>query len=216
MNHPTETSSMSTQNSSAEPWPQDAAPERWVAALFEKMLRMWGNRFLDQWRDTDLAGVKIEWGKGLRKLSNAELKSGVDALMTLKFAPTLPEFYGLCKQMRLHEMPRSDALTDQTRADVHIVGEQMAKMRGTMAPLTQPREITAEWAYRTLMRGESASGKPLPYEVVRCASDAITSSAGRRVVEECTDPELKAEYETIRSEIVRAYRAANKPLWETP
>src|SRR6185312_2305479 len=102
MNHPTETSSMSTQNSSAEPWPQDAAPERWVAALFEKMLRMWGNRFLDQWRDTDLAGVKIEWGKGLRKLSNAELKSGVDALMTLKFAPTLPEFYGLCKQMRLH------------------------------------------------------------------------------------------------------------------
>jgi hypothetical protein len=66
------------------------------------------------------------------------------------------------------------------------------------------------------MRGESASGKPLPYEIVRCASDAITSSAGRRVVDECEDAELKGEYQTIRDEIVRAYRAANKPLWETP
>jgi hypothetical protein len=92
----------------------------------------------------------------------------------------------------------------------------MAKMRAIMAPLMQPREITAEWAYTVLMRGESASGKPLPYEVVRCASDAITSSAGRRVVDECTDPELQGEYRLIRDEIIRAYRASNKPLWETP
>jgi hypothetical protein len=207
---------MGTSSSSAEQWPQDAAPRHWVAALFEKMTRMWGNTFLDRWRDVDLEGVMQEWGRGLRKLSGAELKAGVDALMTLKFPPSLPEFYGLCKQMRLHEMPRSDALTDQTRADVHIVGEQMAKMRAIMAPLTQPREITAEWAYKTLMRGESATGKPLPYEVVRCASDAITSSAGRRVVETCINPELREEYRLIRDEIVRAYRAANRPLWETP
>lgn len=206
---------MGTSSSSAEQWPQDAAPRHWVAALFEKMTRMWGNTFLDKWRDVDLEGVMQEWGRGLRKLSGAELKAGVDALMTLKFPPSLPEFYGLCKQMRLHEMPRADALTDQTRADVHIVGAQMAKMRAIMAPLTQPREITAEWAYKTLMRGESASGKPLPYEVVRCASDAITSNAGRLVVENCTDPELREEYRLIRDEIVRAYRAANRPLWET-
>jgi hypothetical protein len=36
------------------------------------------------------------------------------------------------------------------------------------------------------------------------------------VVENCTDPEIRAEYETIRNEIIRAYKAANKPLWETP
>lgn len=206
---------MSTPNSSAEAWPQDAAPEHWVAALFSKMHRMWGNRFLDQWRDTDLGGVKIEWGKGLRKLSTAELKAGVDALMTLKFAPSLPEFYGLCKQMRLHEMPRPEALTDQTRADINVVAENMAKMRAIMAPLTQHREITAEWAYQLLMRGERPDGKALTHEGIRCASDAITSSAGRKVIENCTDPELRAEYEIIRSEIVRSCRAANKPLWET-
>lgn len=207
---------MSTPNSSAEPWPQDAAPERWVAALFEKMLRMWGNRFLDQWRDTDLAGVKSEWGKGLRKLSNAELKAGVDSLITLKFAPTLPEFYGLCKQVRLHEMPRSDALTDQTKADVHIVGEQMAKIRANMAPLMQPKEPTAEWAYKLLMRGESASGKALSYESIRGASDAISSTAGRKVIDGCVDAELKAEYQTIRTHVVDSYRARGLRLWETP
>lgn len=206
---------MGISSSSAEQWPQDAAPRHWVAALFEKMTRMWGNTFLDRWRDVDLEGVMQEWGKGLKKLSSAELKAGVDGLMMQKYPPSLPEFYGLCKQMRLHEMPRAEALTDQTRADVHVVGEQMAKMRAIMAPLTQPREITAEWAYKLLMRGETGSGKPLAYEAIRCASDAITSSAGRRVVEECADPELKVEYQTIRDEIVRAYRAANKPLWET-
>jgi hypothetical protein len=207
---------MSTPNSSAEPWPQDAAPERWVTALFEKMLRMWGNRFLDQWRDTDLAGVKVEWGKGLKRLSTAELKAGVDSLMSLKFAPTLPEFYGLCKQMRLHEMPRSESLTDQTRADVHVVGENMAKMRAIMAPLMQPKEPTAEWAFKLLMRGESSSGKALSYESIRGASDAISSSAGRKVIEDCADAELKAEYQTIRNGVIEGYRAAGKKLWETP
>jgi len=88
-------------------------------------------------------------------------------------------------------------------------------MRQIMAPLMQPREITAEWAYKLLMRGETASGKALSSEAVRCASDAIASSAGRRVVEQCVDPELKAEYEIIRAEIIRAHRSAGKSLWET-
>jgi hypothetical protein len=207
---------MGTSNSSADLWPQDAAPRHWVNALFEKMTRMWGNSFLDKWRDVDLEGVMQEWGKGLRKLSSAELKAGVDSLITLKYSPSLPEFYGLCKQMRLHEMPRAEALTDQTRADPNVVAENMAKMRAIMAPLMQPREITAEWAFKLLMRGETASGKGLSHEAIRCASDAITSTAGRKAVENCADPELRSEYQTIRDEIVRAYRAANKPLWETP
>jgi hypothetical protein len=215
MNHPTELSSMSTPNSSAEPWPQDAVPQSWVNELFKRMARMWGNVFLDKWRDVDLEGVKIEWGKGLRKLSSTELKAGVEALLTLKFPPSLPEFYGLCKQMRLHEMPRAEALTDQTRADAHTVHASVSRMRDALAPLTRSPEPTAEWAYRLLMRGESASGKQLPFEVVRCASDAISSSAGRKALEECTDDFQRENFRTIREAIVDGYRAANKPLWET-
>ncbi|MCO1396397.1 hypothetical protein [Burkholderia cenocepacia] len=201
-------------NASAEVWPADAVPEHWVTELFKRMGRMWGNAFLEKWPQDDLQGVKIEWARGLRKLSTSELKSGVDALLTLKFPPSLPEFYGLCKQMRLHEMPRAEALTDQTKADPETVRANLERMREIIAPLLQPREITAEWAYKLLMRGESRSGKALTHEVIRCASDAISSSAGRRVVENCQDPELRESYRTIREAIVDSYRAIGKPLWE--
>ncbi|MDE1009993.1 MAG: hypothetical protein OSB38_30475 [Paraburkholderia fungorum] len=198
-----------------EPWPQDAVPESWVNELFKRMGRMWGNAFLEKWPQDDLRGVKTEWAKGLRKLSTTELKAGVDALLTLKFPPSLPEFYGLCKQMRLHEMPRAEALTDQTRADANTVHVNVSRMREALGPLRQSPVPTAEWAYHLLMRAESATGKQLTFEVIRCASDAISSSAGRKVIEECTDDFQRENYRTIREAIVDGYRASNKPLWET-
>lgn len=207
---------MGTSSSSADLWPQDAAPRHWVAALFEKMTRMWGNTFLDKWRDVDLEGVMQEWGKGLKKLSTAELKAGVDGLMMQKFPPSLPEFYAICKMRRLVEAAQEPVLIDQRKADPNEVQSNLKRMRDALAPLSRPKEISAEWAFKLLMKDRSGADSSLPYEVVRCASDAITSSAGRRMVDECTDPELQGEYRLIRDEIIRAYRAANKPLWETP
>lgn len=213
---------MSTPNAlgdssgSAPPyWPQDAVPEHWITELFKRMHRLWGNTFVDKWRDVEMAGMKIEWAKALKKLSSAELKAGVDALLTLKFPPSLPEFYGLCKQMRLVEMPRAEAITNQAKADPSVVHANMQRMREIMAPMMKPREATAEWAYQLLMRGEQKNGKGLSFEGIRCASDAISSKAGQVVIENCTDEALRAEYQTIRSAIVSSYRDAGKPLWET-
>jgi hypothetical protein len=209
-------SSTSQPSNSAElePWPADGVPESWVNELFKRMSRMWGNTFVDKWPQDDLRGVKTQWAKGLYRLSPAELKAGVDALLTLKFPPSLPEFYGLCKQMRLHVMPSPDLLTDQTKADPQTVAANLARMREAIAPLLRPREITAEWAYEVLMRGESRNGRPLTYEVVRCCSDAISSSAGRRVIDDCVDPQLRETYRSIRDAVVEGYRAQGKPLWE--
>lgn len=199
---------------SVEPWPQDGVPESWVNELFKRMSRMWGNAFLDKWPADDLRGVKIEWSRALRKLSNRELKAGVDSLLTLKFPPSLPEFHALCKQQRLAEMPRHDLLTDQTRADPNVVIENVQRMREIVAPLLQPKVPTAEWAFQVLMRGESKwLGKPLTAEVVRCATDAITSTAGRMVVENCTDQELHEHYAEIRQTTVDGYRMRGRPLW---
>lgn len=211
---------MDMQSSLAEPkvesWPADGVPEHWVNELFKRMGRMWGNAFLDKWPADDLRGVKIEWAKGLRKLSSTELKCGVDALLTLKFPPSLPDFYGLCKQMRLHEMPAAPALTDQTKADPCVVSANVSRMREAIAPLLAPREPSARWAYEMLIRGESKYlGKELTYEVVRCASDAISSSAGRKVIEDCTDEFERETFRTIRDSIVDAKRVMGQPLWET-
>ncbi|TDV06042.1 hypothetical protein [Paraburkholderia caballeronis] len=207
---------MGTSNSSADLWPQDAAPRHWVAALFEKMARMWGNTFLDKWRDTDLEGVMVEWGKGLRKLSTSELKAGVDALLTLKFPPNLPEFYALCKARRLVEAATETVkLNDQTRADPERVEQCLAGMRRVSAAFTQAKEPTAEWAFRLLIRGGTPSGALLSASVVKCAYDAICSSAGRRAVENASGEDRETFSDLYRS-CVEGARNAGQRLWETP
>jgi hypothetical protein len=207
---------MGTQNSSAEQWPQDAIPRKWVATLFEKMARMWGNTFLDKWRDTDLEGVMVEWGRGLRKLSNAELKAGVDGLMSAKFPPSLPEFYASCKARRLVETATHAAmLTDQTKADPERVEANLARMRRISAAFRQAKEPTAEWAFRLLIRGAAASGGELSAEAVKCAYDAICSSAGRRVVENANDEDREA-FDELRRSCVEGAQNVGQRLWETP
>lgn len=207
---------MGTSSSSADLWPQDAAPRHWVAALFEKMSRMWGNTFLDKWRDTDLDGVMIEWGKGLRKLSNAELKAGVETLMMQKFPPSLPEFYALCKARRFVEAATQSALLpDQTKADPTNVEKNLSGMRRIAAAFKQAKEPSAEWAFRLLQRGSSASGGSLSSSAVKCAYDAICSSAGRRAVENASEEDRETFTELYRS-CVEGARNAGQHLWETP
>lgn len=207
---------MGTSNSSADLWPSDAAPRHWVAALFEKMSNMWGNAFLDKWRDTNLEGVMIEWGKGLRKLSTAELKAGVDALMTQKFPPSLPEFYALCKARRFVEAATQTALlTDQTKADPARVKANLDAIRRVSAAFRQQKEPSAEWAFRLLLRGATASGNAIGSEAVKCAYDAICSSAGRRAVENASDEDREAFTELYR-QCVEGARNAGQRLWETP
>lgn len=207
---------MDTPNSSAEAWPTDAAPRRWVAALFEKMSRMWGNAFLDKWRDTDLEGVMLEWGRGLKKLSTAELKAGVDALMLQKFPPSLPEFYALCKARRFIEAATQGALLpDQTQADPERVEQNLVAMRRVSAAFRQAKEPSAEWAFRLLLRGATASGAALASEPVRIAYDAICSSAGRRAMENASAEDREAFTELYRACVDGASNAGQRP-WETP
>jgi len=216
MNHPNETSSMSTPNLSAE-WPKDAVPQAWVEELFRKLSSYFGSRLADMWRGSEIEAVKREWGMALAKLSRAEWKTGVSALISLKYPPTLPEFFSICKQTRLHEVAaEAPQLTDQTKVSPEVVEANLRQMREILAPLSQPKEETAEWAFRLLMRAESASGKGLPYETVRCASDAIYPTAGRKVVENCTDPDLAESYRSIREAVISGYRNANRAIGDTP
>ena len=210
MNHPNETSSMSTPGSSND-WPKDAVPQAWVEELFRKLSSYFGSRLADMWRGTEIEAVKREWGTALAKLSRAEWKAGVGALISLKYPPTLPEFWSICKQTRLHEAALdTPQITDQTRASPEVVEANLKRMREILAPLSQPKEETAEWAFKLLMRAESASGKGLPYETIRCASDAIYSTAGRKVIENCIDPDLRESYASIREAVISGYRNAGQ------
>lgn len=204
------------QQPGSDDWPQNAVPRKWIEKLFSQMSAYWGSRFADAWRGTELIEVQKAWGIQLQKLSGKEWNAGVKALINQKFPPTLPEFFALCKQSRLIEASCESPLqlTDQTKASPEVVEANLARMREILAPLRAPKEASAEWAFKLPMRGESASGKPLPFEVLRCASDAISSGAGKRVVDDCSDADLKNTYEEIRAGVLISYESAGRKPWE--
>ncbi|MBR8169004.1 hypothetical protein KDX27_14890 [Burkholderia cenocepacia] len=180
-------------------WPIQAVPQKWVETIFATMAAFYGARFADLWRGSKTAEVKRVWGVELAKLSADQMRAGRENLTALSKPPTLPEFVGFCRQAR-SEQAASTApqLTDQKPADRATVEANLGTIRRAQERVLR-REPTAEWAFKLLMRGKSASGAALPSEVVRCARDAIVSSAGFKVIGTCQQPELRREYETIRA-----------------
>ncbi|MDN7795859.1 hypothetical protein [Burkholderia vietnamiensis] len=180
-------------------WPLDALPQHWVEALFSKMAAFYGSRFASMWNGVNVSEVQRAWAIELGKLSRDQLKAGSDNLTALPKPPTLPEFVSLCRQARSEQAASTTPrLADERPADRATVEANLGAIRRVQERVMR-REPTAEWAFKLLMRGKSAGGAALPSEVVRCARDAIVSSAGFKVIGACQLPELRREYETIRS-----------------
>ncbi|WP_176318001.1 hypothetical protein [Burkholderia vietnamiensis] len=179
-------------------WPLDALPQHWVEALFSKMAAFYGSRFASMWNGVNVVEAHRAWAIELGKLSRDQLKAGSDNLTALPKPPTLPEFVALCRQARSEQAASTTLrLADERPADRATVEANLGAIRRAQERVMR-REPTAEWAFKLLMRGKSASGAALPSEVVRCARDAIVSSAGFKVIGACQSPELRREYQTIR------------------
>ena len=74
-----------------------AAPISWVEKLFERMQALYGNKFIDMWRDTNIDLVKDMWAEEMGKLNADELRRGFTALMARDWPPTLPEYLRMCR-----------------------------------------------------------------------------------------------------------------------
>ncbi|WP_226377144.1 hypothetical protein [Burkholderia savannae] len=163
------------------------------------MAAFYGSRFASMWNGVNVSEVQRAWAIELGKLSRDQLKAGSDNLTALPKPPTLPEFVALCRQARSEQSASTtQRLADERPADRATVEANLGAIRRVQERVMR-REPTAEWAFKLLMRGKSASGAALPSEVVRCARDAIVSSAGFKVIGACQQPELRREYETIRA-----------------
>lgn len=192
-------------------WPINALPKHWIEALFSKMSAFYGAKFAAMWSGSKPEEVQKAWALELFKLSREQLKAGSDALTAFSKPPTLPEFVAHCKQARLEmaasTVPRLENLPKMSPEEAE---KNLVQVRKAVSTANRP-EPGAEWAFRLLITGR----KDLPYGVVRTASDAITSPAGQKVINGCIDPDLKAEYTTIRQAIVDDYRMRGFRLWET-
>jgi len=83
---------MNQLSTSTEPLPMP-----WIEKLFDRMISLYGNKFLDMWRDIDLHSVKQTWANELGKLSRDDVARGANALSQQEWPPTLPQFISLCK-----------------------------------------------------------------------------------------------------------------------
>jgi hypothetical protein len=83
--------------STSIPWPEAAIPHDWIESLFQKMTYTYGVKFADQWVGIDTSAVKRHWALELGALTDEQLRTGVLALKTRNWPPTLPEFIALCR-----------------------------------------------------------------------------------------------------------------------
>jgi hypothetical protein len=113
---------MTPQLSTSEP-----LPTAWIEKLFERMAALYGSKFADMWRGTDPEQVKALWSQELGKLSREEVTKGAQALMTLEWPPSLPQFINLCR-------PKLDA----QKAFTEALNGLMARDRGEVGVWSHP------------------------------------------------------------------------------
>ena len=82
-------------------------PERWIERVFGEMEALYGARFHDAWRGTNLAAVKAMWAQKLAGFAEdpRRIRFALNALDDKPFPPTLPEFVALCRQAPRQEVP---------------------------------------------------------------------------------------------------------------
>lgn len=74
-------------------------PDSWIERLFDRLSALYGVKFLDMWKGTDLANVKQTWAEKLGGFCDRPeiIRDALDACDDRPFPPTLPEFMGACR-----------------------------------------------------------------------------------------------------------------------
>jgi hypothetical protein len=98
-------------------------PTRWVEDLFARLAAIFGGSMSNVYASADPDRVKAEWAEALAGFSAEEVKRGLAATRTRKFAPNLPEFLHLCRPALDPEVAWIEA--EQGMAS-HAKGERFA------------------------------------------------------------------------------------------
>lgn len=116
---------LATQSSTADL--PVSLPLPWAARLLERMRTLYGAQFDRQWEVVDPDRLQVVWAEELAGYTGEEIKRGLDACKTQKFAPTLPEFLLFCR-------PEMDAATAHQEA----VAGMESRRRGEQGTWSHP------------------------------------------------------------------------------
>ena len=135
---------------------QPPLPESWIGRIFDHMSGLYGSKFSDLWRGSDLGTVRRIWAEKLAGFADMPkaIKEALDALDDKPYPPTLPEFLALCREAGRRLDGHKPAIEyrptaeEQARADALIkkAAERMTKI---------DRRDHKEWAKRLKERHEA-------------------------------------------------------------
>lgn len=98
-------------------------PLRWVEDIFERLTAIVGSAMATVYAGADEQRVKQAWAEALAGFSATEIRRGLAATRTRRYAPNLPEFLHLCRPALDPEVAWIEA--DQGMAS-HAKGERFA------------------------------------------------------------------------------------------
>lgn len=100
---PVQASAMSAQRASA-------LPNGWIDRLFIRLAAIYGTLWLQRWEGVPMADVKDAWHEGLNALYACQIRDAIEHLSKHNpFPPTLPEFFGIAKEMPKPAMPMAES-----------------------------------------------------------------------------------------------------------
>lgn len=147
-------------------------PENWINKIFSHMAGLYGSKFADLWKGTDLEDVKHLWAKklgGFADQPNA-IKQALDALDAKPFPPTLPEFLTMCREAGQRGLDAPKALPHYPTPDEIARAEEAAqKVLETVAKM--PSRDHLAWAKDLKRRHES--GEKLAFLQVKMYREAL-------------------------------------------
>jgi hypothetical protein len=148
-------------------------PDHWIEKIFSIMEAMYGARFHDAWRGTDLQLVKATWAERLAAFEDDPqcIKFALNSLDSKPFPPTLPEFIELCRQgPKTFRLPAAPAMQIAPPLPPEAAAERAREVqRKAVESVRHPPNHL--WAIRIL--DEIAEGVQLPAISEESAIEAL-------------------------------------------
>jgi hypothetical protein len=74
-------------------------PESWIDRIFERLSCLYGSKFADMWRGTDVHQLKTVWADKLGGFCDRPeiIRLSLESLDEKPWPPTLPEFLEICR-----------------------------------------------------------------------------------------------------------------------
>lgn len=126
-------------------------PLLWVDRIFAKLTLVYGQQFLNRWRDLDMDAVKFDWANELDGFENHPTAIAF-ALQNIdpEKPPTVMMFRAVANRAPAADLPSLPA----PKADPARVAAEFEKLGHIRAAPTSPHGMK-EWAYRLKARHEA-------------------------------------------------------------